>query len=150
MPATIATKDGTYQCTQTNGQWQCGQLGPAPSSDEGVLGNDTVSKAADVFRQRAADYDFQVQPRSIANTNATCLVTNRKPGHDQDPSLGATATLCLSAEGVPLLIETPTGSLTAVEYATSVADDTFDLPASPTTTPSTVPAPSSAPPPTPN
>jgi len=88
----------------------------------------------------SADYDFRVEQRSVANANATCLVTNRKPGHDQDPTLGASATLCLSAEGVPLLVQTPTGSVTAVEYSTTVPDNAFDLPASPTTTTSPPPA----------
>lgn len=140
VDASIATKDGAFQCTQTNNQWQCGQLGSHASADSGVLATDTVRQAADRFRQRAADYDFRVEQRSVANANATCLVTNRKPGHDQDPTLGASATLCLSAEGVPLLVQTPTGSVTAVEYSTTVPDNAFDLPASPTTTTSPPPA----------
>ena len=71
VDATIATKDGTYQCSQANSQWQCGQLGQATGSDNGVLSADTVKQAADGFRQRAADFDFRIEPRSIANVSVS-------------------------------------------------------------------------------
>jgi hypothetical protein len=138
IDATIATGGDTFQCTQLSGQWQCGQLDVVNSEDDSdVLGADTVRQAAERFQRRAADYDFRIEQRTIANATATCLVTNRKPGHDEDPSLGASATLCLSAEGVPLLVEVPTGSVNAVDYSTDVPEDAFDLPAVPA--PPTVP-----------
>ncbi len=136
VDATIVNHDGSFQCTMTAGSWQCGDLGPTPSSSGGVLSADAVQQAVDRFRQRAADYDFRTEQRPMVGVTATCLVTTRKPGHDQDPSLGASATLCLSAEGVPLDIEVPTGSLHAVAYASTVDDGVFALPA-PVSEPST-------------
>ena len=65
----------------------------------------------------------------IANVKATCLLTSRKAGHDQDPSLGASATLCLSREGAILSAEVPSGTLTASSYATTIPDDALTLPA---------------------
>jgi hypothetical protein len=129
IDATIATGGKTYQCTQTAGTWMCGELGPAPSSSGGVLATDIVQRAVDEFRARAADYDFAVDQRTIANAPVSCLVTTRKPGHELDANLGATATLCLSHEGVPLYVDVPAGRLTAVAYATSVDPHAFDLPA---------------------
>src|SRR5205807_7062333 len=54
---------------------------------------------------------------------ATCLVTSRKAGHDQDPSLGASATLCLSAQGAILRAETAAGTLSAASYSTDIPGD---------------------------
>ena len=44
------------------------------------------------------------------------------------PALGASATLCISAEGAQLLVETPSGTVRAVEYDTEVDEGAFELP----------------------
>jgi len=129
IDATISTKGQRYECTRANDQWQCGDLGPSSSSSDDVFGVSGVQLAIDRFRQRATDYDFRVEHRTIANVGATCLVTNRKAGHDQDPSLGASATLCLSAEGATLRAETAAGTLNASSYSTDIPVDAFSLPA---------------------
>ena len=128
IDATLSVHGQRYECTRANDQWQCGDLGPSSSSSDDVFGASAVSLAIDRFRQRAADYDFRVDHRTIANVDATCLVTARKPGHDQDPSLGASATLCLSAEGAVLRAETGTGTLSASSYTTDIPADAFALP----------------------
>ena len=130
IDATFSVRGQRYECTRANEQWQCGELGPASSSSDDVFGASAVSLAIDRFRQRATDYDFRVEHRTIANVDATCLVTNRKPGHDGDPSLGAAATLCVSREGAILRAETGTGTLSASSYTTDIAGDAFTLPAS--------------------
>lgn len=129
IDATLSTDGHRYECTRANDQWQCGDLGPSSSSSDDAFGPSAVQLAIDRFRQRAADYDFRVEHRTIANVDASCLVTTRKPGHDQDPSLGASATLCLSSQGAVLRAETATGTLAASSYTTDIPGDAFALPA---------------------
>ena len=129
IDATLALKGRRYQCTMAAKQWQCGDLGVATSDSSEVFGASAVQLAIDRFKQRAADYDFRVEDRMIANVKATCLLTSRKARHDQDPSLGASATLCLSREGAILSAEVPSGTLTASSYATMIPDDALTLPA---------------------
>lgn len=129
IDATFSVRGQRSECTRANDKWQCGDLGPASSSSDDVFGASAVSLAIDRFRQRATDYDFHVEHRTIANVDATCLVTTRKPGHDQDPSLGASATLCLSDDGAILRAETAAGTLSASSYTTDIPGDAFALPA---------------------
>jgi hypothetical protein len=129
IDATLSVNGHRYECTRAADQWQCGDLGPSSSSSDEAFGASTVQLAIDQFRQRAGDYDFRVEHRTIANVDATCLNTNRKPGHDQDPSLGASATLCLSAEGAILHAETSAGTLSASSYTKDIPGDAFALPA---------------------
>jgi hypothetical protein len=109
--------------------WDCGDLGVAPPANGQVFNPTTVQSAIDRFHSRAGDYDFRVEDRQIAGVAARCLLTTRKPGHDQDPSLGASATLCLSPEGAVVLVAVPSGSITATAYSTTIPDDAFNLPA---------------------
>ena len=134
IDSTIASGGRSYQCTKTGATWQCGDLGTDPSRElaNGVLDTDALRAAADRLRERAADFDFRIETRTIAGASARCLVTTRKPEAASDPSLGASGTLCLSAEGALLLGETPTGRFEAKEYTTDIPADAFDLPA-PTT-----------------
>ena len=129
IDASLALKGHHYQCTMAAGQWQCGDLGVSSSASGEVFGVTAVQLAIDRFKARAADYDFRVERRIIVNEQATCLLTTRKPGHDQDPSLGTAATLCLSPQGAILSAEVPSGSLTASSYTTTIPDDALTLPA---------------------
>jgi hypothetical protein len=129
IDSTISIDGRSYQCSMAAGQWQCGELGTSQSTSSQVFGPDTVQRAVDTFRQRATDYDFRVEDRQIANTAARCLVTSRKPDRTEDPSLGASATMCLSSEGAVLLVEVPSGSVTATAYSTTIPPDAFTLPA---------------------
>jgi hypothetical protein len=94
-----------------------------------VFGPTAVQAAIDGFRNRANDYDFRVEEQKLAGTNARCLITTRKPGREQDPTLGASAKLCVSPEGAIVLVEVPSGSITATEYTTTIASNAFELPA---------------------
>ena len=129
VDSTITVDGHSYQCTMTANHWDCGDLGPAPLTSAQVFSPAAVQKAIDSFRQRANDYDFRVEDRSMVSVTARCLVTTRKPGHDQDSSLGASATLCLSPEGAMLLVDVPSGSITATAYTTTIPADAFTLPA---------------------
>jgi hypothetical protein len=119
-----------------NNHWDCGELGATASSGD-VFGADAVRSAIERFKARASDYDFRTEDRTIATTAARCLLTTRKPGHDADPTLGVAATLCVSPEGVILLVDVPSGSASATAYTTAIPGDAFDLPASPTSTTTT-------------
>jgi hypothetical protein len=109
-----------------------------------VFGPDAVQATKDKIAQRVADFDFRVENRTIANVTARCLVTTRKPDASSDPTLGASATLCISPEGVILQIETPGGTESAVDYTTTIPGDAFALPA-PVSSTKTSSASSSAP-----
>jgi hypothetical protein len=150
IDSTIAVGGHSYQCTMAANHWDCGELGVAGSTTGQVFSPSVVQGAIDKFRERASDYDFRVEDRQLVGVKARCLITTRKPGHDQDSSLGATATLCLSPEGAILLVETPSGSLTATSYSTTIPDDAFKLPAAvspPSTAGSSASSASSSPPP---
>lgn len=134
IDSSLALKGRRYQCTMAANQWQCGDLGPSSSNNDDVFGATAVQLAVDRFKQRAADYDFHVEQRTIANVAATCLLTTRKPGHEQDPSLGSSATLCVSHEGAVLDAEVSSGKLTASSYSTTIPDDALALPAAITPT----------------
>lgn len=135
VDSTISVGGRTSQCTMTANEWECGELGPSSSKSAQVFSPATVQSAIDGFRQRADDYDFRVEDRQLVSITARCLVTTRKPGREQDPSLGASATLCLSLEGAVVLVEVPSGSVTATAYTTTIPADAFTLPA-PVTPPS--------------
>jgi hypothetical protein len=131
IDTTIAADGRNYQCTMNANHWDCGELGPADPGGE-VFGPDAIRAAIASFSKRAGDYDFRIESRSLAGISARCLVTTRKPGRESDASLGATATLCLSPEGVIVLVDVPTGSIAATAYSTTIPPDAFTLPAPPT------------------
>ena len=130
IESTFRVGTTAYQCTKTT-SWACGTLTSkdASASPSDPLNADAVAAAVDKFRQRASDYDFRVDRRTVAGTDARCLVTTRKAGHDQDPSLGTSATMCVSPEGAVLSVEVPTGAYAATGYSTMVSADAFSLPA---------------------
>lgn len=130
VDSTISVDGHSFQCTMAANHWDCGELGETQTSSGQVFSPAAVQSAIDRFRQQANDYDFKVEDRKVAGVAAQCLITTRKPGHEQDSSLGASATLCLSHEGVVVLVDVPSGSLTATAYTTTIPDDAFKLPAS--------------------
>jgi hypothetical protein len=139
VDSTISVGGRNYQCTMAANHWDCGELGVAQSSSAQVFSPSAVQSAIDGFRQRANDYDFRVENRLIVGITARCLITTRKPGREQNSSLGAAATLCLSPEGVVVLVEVPSGSIRATTYSTVIPNDAFTLPAPVTPTSSSAP-----------
>jgi hypothetical protein len=129
IDSTISVGGRSYQCAMAANHWDCGELARKPSTDSEVFGPTAVQGAIDGFRSRANDYDFRVDDQKLAGVAARCLTTTRKAGHEQDPSLGASARLCVSPEGAIVLVEVPSGSVAATEYTTSIPSNAFDLPA---------------------
>ena len=140
IDSTISTGGRSYQCTMAANHWDCGELGTsvaAQLSSGAIFGASAVTNALGQFEQRAQDYDFRVEDRQLVGITARCLVTTRKPGHEQDPSLGASATMCLAPEGAVVLVDVPAGTITATAYTTTIPSDAFALPAPPASTTST-------------
>ncbi len=127
IDSTFRLHGTSYQCTRTADKWQCGRLRDQ-ADHAGLLDDNAAANAVATFRKRAADFDFVIDGRTIAGAAATCLVTTRKSGHD-DPTLGRSATLCLSAEGAQLLVEVPRGRLEATAYRTDLPAGSLDPPA---------------------
>lgn len=136
IDSTMSVGGKSYQCTMAANHWDCGDLGSASTPSNGVFSSAAVQSAIDQFRQRAADYDFRVEGRTIVDVNAHCLITTRRAGLDQSSALGASGTLCVSDEGVVLQIEGAVGTVAATSYSTTIPSDAFNLPA-PTSTAST-------------
>ncbi len=139
VDSTITVGGHSYQCTMAANHWDCGDLGVSPSTGAQVFSPSAVRGAIDQFRQRANDYDFRVEDRTLVGVAARCLITNRKPGHESDSSLGPSGTLCLSPEGAVLRVEASSGSISATAYSVSIPDDAFMLPAPVAPTPSSAP-----------
>lgn len=131
VDTTLRTPSGAYQCTKDQ-QWSCGTLGASTSAGGGPsdpLSEVALSAAVERLRDRAKDYDFRPETRRLLGADARCLITSLRPGRAGDPALGASGTLCLSSLGAVLLVDTPSGKLTATDYRTTVARDAFELPA---------------------
>jgi hypothetical protein len=129
IDSTIVVGGHSYQCAMAANHWDCGELSRPASTASEVFGPAAVQAAIDGFRSRADDYDFRVDDQKLAGVAARCLITTRKAGHEQDPSLGASARFCVSPEGAIVLVEVPSGSVAATEYTTSIPSNAFDLPA---------------------
>src|SRR3989442_11090684 len=95
--------------------------GPAPVVT--AFDPDTVDRTVNALVDARSNYDYSVVHRRIVGANASCLMAT-PTGPTAKP-----ATLCLSAEGVPLVIETPTLSLRALRYSRHVDAGRFRLPA---------------------
>jgi hypothetical protein len=128
--ATITNADGTFRCSRTVDAWTCQKTG-AVARDLGPLAlGDIERTTADLAAARTA-YAFRVERRTVAGTAARCLVTELRPGQPADPTRGTRGVLCVSPEGVPLLIEGARSTLTATSYRTAAAASAFRLPAKP-------------------
>ncbi|MDQ1395960.1 MAG: hypothetical protein QOG64_1219 [Acidimicrobiaceae bacterium] len=137
----IVDPDGTDQAFIVNakGSFACrrpGPAAPAPAawsceSDSraapplGTFSLDDLTATVNALVASRAAFDTRVESRPVAGTVARCLVTSAKPGAAVEGD-----TLCISAQGVPLLVEGGTNpQLHATGYSRSVRGDPFRLPA---------------------
>jgi hypothetical protein len=132
----ITNGDGDFGCTRITDSWTCQRNQEAPTGIGPLALGDVQEATQDLAEARDA-YSFRIERRTIARTLAQCLVTELKPGQTADASRGQRGVLCISTEGVPLLIESAQGAVTALSYRTNAADAAFDLPARPDTTTTT-------------
>lgn len=127
--ALITDRDRTTVCERAAGKWTCRAGSSSDASSPSAFGADQVEQVVGDLKAAKDAYTFRVASRDVAGTTARCLVTELKPGKQPTADLGAKGTLCISAEGVPLLVETPAASLRALKYTTRIPDNAFDAPA---------------------
>lgn len=97
----------------------------------GVFRAGALDELSTSLAERAEDYTFDVEVLPVAGVDARCLVTRLRSGREA-PELGASGTICASAEGAVLLVDQGGERLEATEYSTEVDDDAFvrpDVPA---------------------
>ena len=127
--ALITDRAETTVCERAAGTWTCRAGSSSDASSPSAFGADQVEQVVGDLKTAKDAYTFRVARRDVAGVTARCLVTELKAGKQPTADLGAKGTLCISAEGVPLLVETPAASLRALKYTTHVRDTAFDAPA---------------------
>lgn len=120
----FALDDGAFTCTEGADRWFCAQ-DDRPPELPGPFAEGDLARTIDALRQGADDFDLRVEEREIAGVTARCLVA--------DAAGGPTGSLCVSPDGVPLLLERSGDDLVAIAYTTDVPDDALELPADPET-----------------
>ena len=121
----LVRDDGSFSCARQQARWTCDRT----SNDvDDVLpfGPRQLDGALDNLRRSKGDYTFRVGRRDVAGVTTDCLVLEPRAGSG---AAGGKGTLCVSAEGVPLLVETPQTSLRALRYTRAVPSSAFRLPA---------------------
>jgi hypothetical protein len=126
---TIRLDDEVHQCRreQPDDPWECGRVDVVPPA-LGAFDEEALAEWAATLADRADDYDFSVETRRLVGVDASCLLTTLKAGRAADPGLGESGTLCVSPEGVVLLVDSAGSRQEATSYTTEVSDDAFALP----------------------
>jgi hypothetical protein len=126
--ATITNSKGTFACTKNADAWTCRKTGDAAPSFSPLGLGDIKQTTAELAKARES-YTFRVEKRTVAKTDAKCLVTSLRPGKVPDPTRGTKGVLCISEDGVPLVIEGANTVITATSYRSAVDPAAFRLPA---------------------
>ena len=111
-PADDAT--GVLECTRRQGALD------AP----GAFTAEALAAFTEDIGASLEDIELTVEQRTIADTDATCLVASPKAGPDDGTGPGA-ETICLSDEGAQLLVDAGGERLVADAYTTEVPEGTF-------------------------
>lgn len=96
---------------------------PAPSA----FGEAALATFTEELVGSADRFDLSVEARTIADTAATCLTAAPKAGTPLDGTGPGADTICLSAQGAQLLIDTGGERAVADAYSTTVPEGTFEL-----------------------
>jgi hypothetical protein len=121
----FVTRQGTYECALQNQQWTC-QPSQQQEAAPGLLAPADIDRTVAELKDAKTNYTFSITQKTIAGTDARCLVTKPKPG-----VAGGGSTLCLSSRGAVLLVEGAGNPLRAVKYSTSVDARRLQLPTTP-------------------
>jgi hypothetical protein len=122
----IATGESVVLCTPATSGWDC-----EPTNETTPLaafGDDQLDAVVEQLERTKDSYVFRAARREVAGIDARCLVSEPRPGAVLPEGVGGKGTLCVSDEGVLLLVETPSLSLRADRYRASVAEDAFAPP----------------------
>ena len=93
----------------------------------GVFGPETIDSLATALAGRVDDYTFSVETSPIAGVEASCLVTNIRPGRER-ADLADSGTLCVSPQGALLRVAQGEELLEATDYTTDIPASTFVRP----------------------
>jgi hypothetical protein len=132
LESRIRHRSTSYLCRNQDSGWTCARTATGAAPLAGLFDEDAVRQTTLALKSAKVDYTFAVAGRRLAGVEATCLTTTRRrdrPGAARSPAAG---TLCLSPDGVVLLIERPGQRLQASGYTTRPPKGTFTLPARPT------------------
>lgn len=108
--------EGALRCRRTEGA-----LG-AP----GAFTDEALDEFAAQLGSSQADLDLTVDEQEVAGVTATCLTAAPRAGPTDGTGSGV-ETLCLSAEGAPLLVDVSGERVVASAYSTDVPGGTFDV-----------------------
>ena len=93
----------------------------------GAFTEEALGDFAEQLAGQTDAFALTVEERTIAQVDATCLITEPKPGTVIDPSGPGAETICLSAEGAQLLVDAAGDRFVAESYSTEVPDGTFEV-----------------------
>ncbi|MGH9184484.1 MAG: hypothetical protein ACRD0U_01495 [Acidimicrobiales bacterium] len=133
--------DAAYQCSKpADGEWECvATAADTGSSAPGVFDEDTLASTIAELAASRTVYDFSVERRQVAGVDASCLVTELRPGREPIEGQGESGTLCFSGEGAIVVVEQPGERAAASAYTTDLPADLFNLPARPSAATTTSP-----------
>ncbi len=124
-----------YACTVPSTTTTIGQLScerrTGTASGEGAFTDDALAEFTASLVGSLDTVDLVVEQRTIAEAEATCLVSTPKAGTPLTGTEPGAETICLSDEGAQLLVDAGGERVEAVGYETSVPEGTFELPDDP-------------------
>jgi hypothetical protein len=96
-------------------------------SAQGAFSAEALASFVDQLADAKDAYDLTVETRTIADVAATCLVAAPKAGTPIDGTTPGVDTICLSADGAQLLVDSAGQRVVASSYSTEVPEGTFDV-----------------------
>jgi hypothetical protein len=93
----------------------------------GSFSDEALDHFTDQLLASSDTLELTVERRTVADVDVTCLVTAPKAGSVLDGTGPGADTLCLSAEGAPLLVDSGGDRLVADGYTTEVPEGTFEV-----------------------
>lgn len=94
---------------------------------QGAFTEEALATFTEELAAEVDGFDLDVETRTIADTEATCLVAAPKAGTPIDADAPGVDTICLSPEGAQLLVDVAGERLVASAYSTTVPDGTFEV-----------------------
>ena len=126
----LITGGEAFTCTPHDGDELACDRTDVLVEPPGVFSAGALDELSGSLAERADDYTFEIEVLPVAGVEAQCLVTRLRSGREA-PELGASGTICASAEGAVLLVDQGSERLEATEYSTDVGDNAFVRPDAP-------------------
>jgi hypothetical protein len=94
---------------------------------QGSFTDEALDTFAEELAGSAEEMDLTVETRTIADVEATCLISAPKAGTPIDGTTPGVDTICLSDDGAQLLVDAAGERVVAAAYSTEVPEGTCDL-----------------------